>query len=853
MSTTKAAWYLPGEGNKPLGPFTSDNIIQSLKAGKLGEKTLCWREGMSEWLPLAQVEPFASAIRPAQTPSAQPVTQAKPAKPRRRSRLLGALCALAFLVALGAGAYYYVPGLLALRRARGMIAEGDYAEAARLTRPREDDFFHGREAGYLYAVAEIREYASEDEVSGTRTLRRARRRLEDALETDAQWRQRAASDLAGILADVPHDATDLLPRSLAIAELLEELELADAKDLAEELASALREHCRSKEGELHGPDAPPSARFAWARELAGEPVIKFVQQILDWDPELGSEVVAAILLPEQDADRYELQLRLNLVAAWIQQEPSLKEALSAGLLKSADSYVKAGKYDLADDLLTMSAIRNPELQNAVSQKWLECAKGRLESEDPAGVVETLNRVVRETPELLDEAGEVYVQLVQKHADKLDRLPRVDPALARYADGLQESNQFNAHLSAAQAAMKEGQFAAGIAEFKAALLLRPEDKKAERGLQTAQCSQYLHDGRTALEADDFDKAAGLFDVARRSALEIRFLSEHPEAEELVAQVSSAYKTAGEKAIGSGDFARAIEFCETGLEIRKNDPELSKLKEQAIGKIVEQYKRSGKDALTRAEYEEAIEAFDKILEMRPDDPEAASLKRQALEKAVQDRIAAGQKAIAAEDFERALDAFASALELDPRNEQAKQLRAGAVVIRDDKTIQTLLEAARKSMDARQPHRYEKARREAQQALDIRPGHPQSTALLEEIRQKEEDPKTTDLSGEWLAESGEMLRLTDDGDNISVEPAKMPSNMISLSGRWSRSGVRLDGEFEVVLVGDPQRLRRRVTVSAAVQDAKTLRVRWRETKWKGSSGTTGEGFDFIDWVKQPEKPDE
>ncbi|HUT94664.1 MAG TPA: GYF domain-containing protein [Thermoguttaceae bacterium] len=730
MSTAKAVWYLPGEGSQTLGPFTSTQIVQSLQTDRISGKTLCWREGMPQWLPLAQVEPFASTIRPTQTPSAQPVTQAQPAKPRRRSRLLGRLCAVVCLIALGAGTYYYVPGLLAVRRARGMIAEGDYSEAARLMRPREDDFFHGREAGYLYALAEIREYAGEDEVSETRALRRAQRRLEDVLETDAKSRPRAASDFAGILADVPHDAADLMPRSLAIAELLGELELVDARVLAEELAGKLKEYCRSKRPEPHDPDAARGAIFTWSRELAGEPVIKFVRQILDWDPELGGEVVAAVLLPEQDADRNELQLRLNLVAAWIQQEPSLKEALSAGLLKSADSYVKAGKYDLADDLLTMSAIRNAELQNAVSRKRLECAKGRLESEDLAGVVETLNRVVRETPELLDEAGEVYVQLVQKHADELDRLPRVDPALTKYADGLQKSNQFNVHLSAAQAAMKDGQFAAGIAEFKLALLLRPEDKKAARGLQTAQCSQYLHDGRTALEAHDLDKAAGLFDLARRSALEMRFLSEGPEAEDLLAGVSSAYKTAGDKAIGSGDFTGAIEFCETGLEIRKNDPELGKLKEQAIGKIVEQCKIDGRDAVTRGEYERAIEAFDKILEVRPDDPEAPSLKRQAIEKAVQDRIAAGQKAMAAEDFERAVEAFEKALELDALNAQAKQLRESALAKRDDRLIQTHLEAARELTDAQRPYRYREALREVQQSLGIRPDHAQAMALLEEI---------------------------------------------------------------------------------------------------------------------------
>ena len=36
--------------------------MQSWRAGRLDANTICWREGMSQWLPMSQVEPFASAI-----------------------------------------------------------------------------------------------------------------------------------------------------------------------------------------------------------------------------------------------------------------------------------------------------------------------------------------------------------------------------------------------------------------------------------------------------------------------------------------------------------------------------------------------------------------------------------------------------------------------------------------------------------------------------------------------------------------------------------------------------------------------------------------------------------------------
>ena len=65
MSTSSPSWYIPGEEKQPAGPFTAEQLFQSWRAGTLSDTTMCWREGMAQWLPLAQVEPFASAIRSA--------------------------------------------------------------------------------------------------------------------------------------------------------------------------------------------------------------------------------------------------------------------------------------------------------------------------------------------------------------------------------------------------------------------------------------------------------------------------------------------------------------------------------------------------------------------------------------------------------------------------------------------------------------------------------------------------------------------------------------------------------------------------------------------------------------------
>ncbi len=81
MGTQSGSWYLRGDGNQPAGPFTAEQLIQSWRAGRLEASTICWREGMSQWLPLAQVEPFASAIASASVPRQVAAAAARPPAP----------------------------------------------------------------------------------------------------------------------------------------------------------------------------------------------------------------------------------------------------------------------------------------------------------------------------------------------------------------------------------------------------------------------------------------------------------------------------------------------------------------------------------------------------------------------------------------------------------------------------------------------------------------------------------------------------------------------------------------------------------------------------------------------------
>ena len=54
-------WYIQGADDQAAGPFTSEELISQLQGRKLDASTVCWSAGMPQWLPLRQVEPFASA------------------------------------------------------------------------------------------------------------------------------------------------------------------------------------------------------------------------------------------------------------------------------------------------------------------------------------------------------------------------------------------------------------------------------------------------------------------------------------------------------------------------------------------------------------------------------------------------------------------------------------------------------------------------------------------------------------------------------------------------------------------------------------------------------------------------
>ena len=62
MNENEALWYLPGKDDQPRGPYTTDQIMQWCQTGQLDGATLCWRQGMDNWQPLTNLEPFREVV-----------------------------------------------------------------------------------------------------------------------------------------------------------------------------------------------------------------------------------------------------------------------------------------------------------------------------------------------------------------------------------------------------------------------------------------------------------------------------------------------------------------------------------------------------------------------------------------------------------------------------------------------------------------------------------------------------------------------------------------------------------------------------------------------------------------------
>ena len=72
-----AIWHVGIQGERK-GPFTEEDIKGMIERAELTARDVIWKEGMEEWLPVGQVEPFVEAMKTAPPPPVPIPTQANP-------------------------------------------------------------------------------------------------------------------------------------------------------------------------------------------------------------------------------------------------------------------------------------------------------------------------------------------------------------------------------------------------------------------------------------------------------------------------------------------------------------------------------------------------------------------------------------------------------------------------------------------------------------------------------------------------------------------------------------------------------------------------------------------------------
>ena len=224
MSDPSHCWYIRADGKVPVDAFSAEELLQSWRAGRLDGNTLCWCEGMPEWLPLRKVEPFASVIRaagspPGRAPSKLPPVAGGRASPPRQAkveklppvRLAKWLLPLAvpFVVIAGvAVAYFHISESQPIQRARLQIINEDYDAARRTLDELPHQYFHRGEVAYLQTLVDLKKYASAKRPPDEPSLPVIKQRLKEVLDADPRRRTQANRDLANAVAQVPADADD---------------------------------------------------------------------------------------------------------------------------------------------------------------------------------------------------------------------------------------------------------------------------------------------------------------------------------------------------------------------------------------------------------------------------------------------------------------------------------------------------------------------------------------------------------------------------------------------------------------------------------------------------------------------
>lgn len=541
MNTTPAAWYIQGENNEPLGPYTSEQLIDSWRAKQLNPSVLCWQEGMASWQPVAAVEPFVSTMR-----------AERKAVRRRTLRLVGIilLIVLVFAATTAVG-YFWWTESATLAQAKQLIAAARYDEASMLLEPfASQSSFFPRRANYLLGLGLTKQFASASRADDAddELLVEAKKRFEWLFAMSPRWREEARLDLTGIVGVVPTEASDSLDRSFRLTSFVSTMQLADRKQLAQELFGKAKDVWDNPE---RGPEQTHD---------------DIVACIVSDDAALTDDIVAAIVSDASDLDA-SLGRKLACIQHWGRSKPALAPLLMASLVKRADETAAVASLEKRHRLIV--AARHIDPQFDAWHFWEKYFR-KADIDNPKDAVEILTFMVEDehNPKHLEDATKLYGDLRRRHpgmqvtpppeiqdaadaahlheliadVDQLlknrqyhDARMMLDDARSRFtrvwsrdvdAVRFDKEVDFHLHFENAQKSYGNGDFAAALTEVRKALDIHPDDKEAQElrtNVQSAADKVAIEQHRRKAE---IATAEGDFHVAVPEILEARKILERP---------------------------------------------------------------------------------------------------------------------------------------------------------------------------------------------------------------------------------------------------------------------------------------------------------------------------------------
>lgn len=352
MNSDEAIWYLPGDSDQPVGPYTAAEVTEALQAGRCTAATLCWCEGMDDWQSLTDVAPFAGEL-----------ARQRAAAKKRAMRIAAVVVVVACLVGAGVAAYIVVMGPPEVRRAKKFIAAGFYEEAIQAIAPYVAGKPLDHRARYLLAIAQLNKYATGDAGGGlaasfvgmSAPLDEVQEHLRRVFEAEPEWMEKAREDVAAAAARLPADDGEGLTRHLAIARLRAELNLAETRALAAELMD----------------------RAASSVSTEGSGVVRDQEallQILQWDSSHAGQAVEWVIAGGMGSE-YGLRTVLSTLHRWTAQRPELAEPVTLTLLGEAQSLYNANRRTQAKAVLLKVLEIDPDVATTQEHAML-CFKLR---------------------------------------------------------------------------------------------------------------------------------------------------------------------------------------------------------------------------------------------------------------------------------------------------------------------------------------------------------------------------------------------------------------------------------------------------------------------------------------------